>query len=91
MERVGAGRNMERLTAVMDPSSVYFLKFILEGYDHLFLMSTVDPALGIVTIRYAEGSRPDLCRILDSLAERIGLSSIGNLENDPHFSRFPLA
>jgi len=61
---------------MIDPSSVYFLKFILEGYDNLFFMSTLDPDRGVVSIRYAEGSRADLELLLGSMGERIGLSSI---------------
>ncbi|MEF3167839.1 MAG: DUF4911 domain-containing protein [Deltaproteobacteria bacterium] len=63
------------ITARIDPSAVHFLKFVLEGYDNLFLLTTLDRKAGLVLIRYAEGALADLLWILESLRERIGLVS----------------
>ncbi len=63
------------ITARIDPSAVHFLKFVLEGHDNLFLLTTLDRKTGLVLIRHAEGALPDLRRILESLRERIGLVS----------------
>ncbi len=63
------------ITVRIDPSAVHFLKFVLEGYDNLFLLTTLDRKTGLVLIRHAEGALADLLRILESLGERIGLVS----------------
>lgn len=52
----------------IDPRSVYFLRFILEAYDNLYIMTTIDRALGLVEIRYAAGAEQDLRKILTQLS-----------------------
>ena len=46
------------------PERIHFLKFILEGYDGLALLSTVDPRQGIVEIRYPPEIKRDLEKLL---------------------------
>ncbi len=58
----------------MNPSRVYFLKFILEGYDNLFVLSTIDRQKGIVEIQYVEGMEDDLQCILEEIGDFIGLA-----------------
>jgi hypothetical protein len=65
--------DLDTVTLRIDPSSVYLLRFLLEGYDNLFLMSTVDHIAGIVEIRVAEGAMEDLRRILGSITGTLGL------------------
>ena len=36
----------------IDPEQIYFLKFILEGYDNLTIMSTVDRIEGVMELKY---------------------------------------
>ena len=64
---------LRKVVLRMDPAQVYFLKFILEGYDNLFMLSTVDKKQGVMLLQAAEGTADELDRILDSLRERIGL------------------
>ncbi|RPI52133.1 MAG: DUF4911 domain-containing protein [Deltaproteobacteria bacterium] len=64
---------LEKFTLRIDPSSVYFFRFILEGYDNMFLLSTVDQRIGLVEVRAAKGSVYDLLLILRSLKFIIGL------------------
>lgn len=41
---------------------------ILEGYEHLGVVTTVDPRLGIARVRATEDTKADVCAILQSLA-----------------------
>ena len=64
---------LEKFTLRIDPSSVYFFRFILEGYDNMFMLSTVDQRIGLVEVRAVKGSVYDLLLILRSLKSIIGL------------------
>lgn len=47
---------------------IHFLKFILEGYDGLALLSTVDAKSGMVAIKYPPMVQGELLALLDSLS-----------------------
>nr|HDM99632.1 DUF4911 domain-containing protein [Deltaproteobacteria bacterium] len=64
---------LEKFSLRIDPSSVYFFRFILEGYDNMYLLSTVDPNEGLIVVRAAKGSVKDLSIVLKSLETAIGL------------------
>jgi len=49
------------------PKRIAFLKFILEAYDGLALLSTLDPHEGVVEIRCFPGTEEAVCEIIDSL------------------------
>ncbi|MBV5307568.1 MAG: DUF4911 domain-containing protein [Desulfobulbaceae bacterium] len=53
------------------PSRFHFLKFILEGYDGLTMLSSVNGKTGIVCLRYPVGSERTLFELLSSLAKKI--------------------
>jgi len=50
---------------------IHFLKFILEGYDSLAIMSTVDARQGLVEIRYPPEVKKDLTDLLREIASDI--------------------
>ena len=51
----------------INPERIYFLKFILEGYDGLAIQSTIDARSGIVEIRYPPEMKKDLQLLLAEL------------------------
>lgn len=51
------------------PCRIHFLRFILEGYDGLAILSTVDVRGGLVLIRYPDTNAPVLFALLSDLAE----------------------
>lgn len=55
------------LFAMIPTGKIAFLKFILEGYDGLALLSTVDRDIGLVSLRYFPACRGELVDLLDSL------------------------
>ena len=57
----------------IDPEQIYFLKFILEGYDNLTIMSTVDRIEGVMELKYPLELEQDVRQVLQSMAQRLRL------------------
>ncbi len=49
----------------------HYLKFILEGYDNLALLSSIDAAAGVVVLRYPEESEVELFALLVGIAPQL--------------------
>ena len=62
----------------IDPEQIYFLKFILEAYDNLTIMSTVDRIEGIVELKYPPELEEDVKGVLQSMAQRLKLEEINS-------------
>jgi len=62
----------------VSPDRIHFLKFILEGYDGLALLSTENAEQGLVAIRYPPEIECDLIKLLQS----IELQLIKNTQKD---------
>lgn len=58
------------------PHQIHYLRFILEAYPGLGVVSTVDPALGLVSIAVAPGCESDVAEILDAERENLGLREV---------------
>lgn len=57
----------------IDPRQVHYLKFILEGHDHLATMSTVDRRQGIVELYIPSGNEDLVRELLVAIKTEIGL------------------
>ena len=57
----------------IDPEQIYFLKFILEAYDNLTIMSTVDRIEGVMELKYPLELEQDVKGVLQSMAQRLRL------------------
>lgn len=55
----------------ISPERIHFLKFILEGYDGLALLSTVDAGHGVVELRYPPEVETDVKELLQKIASQI--------------------
>ena len=53
------------------PSRFHFLKFILEGYDGLTMLSSVNGKSGVVCLRYPVESERILFDLISNLAVKI--------------------
>jgi len=62
----------------IDPEQIYFLKFILEGYDNLTIMSTVDRIDGVMELKYPPELEEDVKGVLQSMAQRLKLEYLNN-------------
>jgi len=50
------------------PQRIHYLKFILEAYDGLALLSTVDSRQGLVSVHYHRAAHTELFELLVDLA-----------------------
>ena len=65
---------MQRLAEVylrISPGKFHYLKFILEGYDNLAILSACDCQAGIVVIRYPQDMAADLFGLLAAIASSL--------------------
>lgn len=63
--------NLEAIYLRIIPSQFHFLKFILEGYDNLAILSSEDGKAGIVLLRYPRELRTDVFALLETLAPKL--------------------
>lgn len=62
----------------IDPEQIYFLKFILEAYDNLTIMSTVDRSEGVMELKYPPELAQDVRQVVQSMAQRLKLEYLGD-------------
>lgn len=62
---------MKHLYLRITPDSFHYLKFILEGYDNLAVLSSVDMKKGVVRLRYTSGLEGEVFKLLTSIAGRL--------------------
>jgi len=58
----------QKLYLLINPSRIHYLKFLLEGYDGMAILSTIDVQSGLVVIRYPLNSQTVLFELLGDLA-----------------------
>ncbi len=62
---------MEQLAEVflrILPGKFHYLKFILEGYDNLAILSACDSPVGVVVVRYPQEMAAELFGLLSAIA-----------------------
>lgn len=55
----------------IDPRRIGYFKFILEGYDGMALVTTIDAKKGTVIVRYPSSFHEDLLSIIEDVSPRI--------------------
>ena len=58
---------------IIDPYEIHYLRFIVEAYEGLGVVSTIDSRLGLVKIAVAPGCEADLALVLESEREALKL------------------
>jgi hypothetical protein len=53
------------------PEKFHYLKFILEGYDNLAILSAYDCKGGVVVVRFPQDMAGDLFQLLTSIASSL--------------------
>jgi hypothetical protein len=61
----------------VEPCRIHYLRSIIEAYPGLAVVSTVDPAIGLVRIAIPPGCEPDVRRILEAEREILKLAEVG--------------
>lgn len=64
-------KNLHTVYLRINPEKFHFLKFILEGYDNLGILSSHQNKKGIVVIRYPEEMVQDVFELLGSLGRNL--------------------
>ncbi len=57
-------------------SKIAFFKFILEGYDGLAMLTTINPERGEVLIRVAPGREAEVDTIVEELKKNMMIESV---------------
>ena len=60
----------------VDRSRISFVKFILEAYDNVAVLSTVDPRRGLVQIRIAPGCENLVAGILADFSRKFEMTAV---------------
>lgn len=60
----------------VDRKQISFVKFILEAYDGLAVLTTIDAAKGIVVLHIAPGCEADAEMILQDLKKNVMIENI---------------
>ncbi len=62
---------------LIDPYQIHYLRFIIEAYPGMAVVSTLDATLGLVSIAVAPGCESDILQILEAERETLKLSEVG--------------
>jgi len=65
--------NLIPLYLRMRPNRIHFLKFILEAYEGLAVLSVLRPKEGLVYIRFDQKNSKEVFALLDSLCQSSSL------------------
>jgi hypothetical protein len=59
------------LDGIIVPREVHYLRFILEAYEGIAVLTTLDPQLGHIRLSVAPGCEPDVLLLLEAEQERL--------------------
>ena len=59
----------------MDRRQIAYFRFILEGYDGLAVLRTMDPAQGRVVLYLSSSCEPELDELLDGISDQLRLEA----------------
>ena len=60
----------------VDPYEIHYLKFILEAYEGLATLTTLDPQKGLIQLAAAPGSRASLEDLMEALSQELKLKRV---------------
>lgn len=58
------------------PARIHFLRFVLEAYEGIAVVTTLDPALGLVRLSIAPGCEDEVGTILSFEKDRLQLRDV---------------
>ncbi len=64
-------KNLNELVLRIAPDKFHFLKFILEGYDNMAILSSLNSREGLVVVRYPETSTKELFGVLADISQEL--------------------
>lgn len=63
----------------VNPEKLAYLRFLLEGYDHLAILSVLDPEKGLAKIHFFEKEKSFVEEILEDLRCKLSLEILDSL------------
>ncbi len=69
---------IRKLCLRISPGRIHYLKFLLEGYDGMAILSTIDASAGLVVVRYPECFTCPLFALLRDIAPSLCSESQGD-------------
>lgn len=73
---LGPQKRSDLLFYQVDPYEIHYLKFILEAYEGLATLTTLDPQAGLVQLAVPPGRKDSLESLLEALGQEFGLKRI---------------
>jgi hypothetical protein len=67
-----------RLRLRVDRREISFFKFVLEAYEGVAILSTIDPHLGTVELMIGPGCESHVDQIIRDLSEHIRIEAVPN-------------
>jgi hypothetical protein len=64
---------------VIRPGEIHYLRFLLEAYEGMAIVTTLQPRLGLVRLSIAPGCEQDIESLLRSEQDQLGLSRVDSL------------
>jgi len=64
-------KNLDELMLRIAPDKFHFLKFILEGYDNMAILSSLNSREGLVVVRYPAALTDELFGLLANIGGRL--------------------
>ncbi|ABA89691.1 hypothetical protein Pcar_2452 [Syntrophotalea carbinolica DSM 2380] len=64
---------LEKLYFIVSRKDIGYMRFILESYDGLLFMRTIDAAKGLIEVGFHPSRRQDALALLQSLTVEVGL------------------
>ena len=58
---------------LVSPGKIHFLRFILEAYEGIAVVTTLDPGLGLIRLSVAPGCEDEVEQVLSFEKDRLGL------------------
>ena len=66
----------------IDRREIHYLKFILEGYDGVAAMKTIDPQEGLVALHIGPGCEEEVNMIIEDVGRRVQIETAEILKGD---------
>ncbi len=66
----------------IDRREIHFLRFILEGYDGLAVVRTVDPREGLVVLHVSPGGEREVAEIVADVQREIKIEPVSLAEQE---------
>lgn len=63
-------------TMTMAPDKIGFFRFLLEAYDNMAVLTTLDEQQGLVVLRFPAGNLPEVEEMLAALPSHLALASV---------------